>query len=37
MSYVMEQWQALPDYLRSTFWILVVTVTLILSMAFTTL
>src|SRR6187399_271821 len=37
MSYVMEQWQALPDYLRSTFWILVVTVTLILSVAFTTL
>src|SRR6188508_532476 len=37
MSYVMEQWQALPDYLRSTFWILVVTVSLILSVAFTTL
>src|SRR5689334_10833054 len=37
MSYVMEQWHALPDYVRSTFWILVVTVTLILSVAFTTL
>src|SRR6187399_2335727 len=37
MSYVMEQWQALPDYLKSTFWILIVTITLILSVAFTTL
>jgi NADH-quinone oxidoreductase subunit H len=37
MSSLLEQWQALPDYVRSTVWILVVTVTLILSVAFTTL
>jgi NADH-quinone oxidoreductase subunit H len=37
MSYLLQQWQALPDYVRSTVWILVVTVTLILSVAFTTL
>ena len=30
-------WQSLPDYLRSTAWILAVTVALILSVAFTTL
>ncbi len=30
-------WQSLPDYIRSTAWILVVTVVLILSVAFTTL
>ena len=30
-------WEGLPGYLRSTFWILVVTVGLILSVAFTTL
>jgi NADH-quinone oxidoreductase subunit H len=33
----MEFWNSLPVYLRSTFWILVVTVVLILSVAFTTL
>ncbi len=32
-----EIWGALPVYVRSTFWILVVTVVLILSVAFTTL
>jgi NADH-quinone oxidoreductase subunit H len=37
MSSLLEQWQALPDYVRSTVWILVVTITLILSVAFTTL
>src|SRR5690349_3976806 len=37
MKFLMEQWQALPDYVRSTVWILVVTVSLILSVAFTTL
>ena len=37
MSWLMAQWQALPDFVRSTFWILVVTVSLILSVAFTTL
>jgi NADH-quinone oxidoreductase subunit H len=30
-------WASLPDFVRSTFWILVVTVVLILSVAFTTL
>ena len=30
-------WASLPDIVRSTFWILVVTVVLILSVAFTTL
>jgi NADH-quinone oxidoreductase subunit H len=30
-------WQSLPDYVRSTAWILVVTIALILSVAFTTL
>jgi NADH-quinone oxidoreductase subunit H len=34
---LLQQWQALPDYARSTVWILVVTVVLILSVAFTTL
>ena len=34
---VMEFWSGLPDYLRSTFWILVVTIALILSVAFSTL
>ncbi len=34
---VMEFWNGLPDFVRSTFWILVVTITLILSVAFTTL
>ena len=33
----MAFWSGLPDYLRSTFWVLVVTVALILSVAFTTL
>jgi NADH-quinone oxidoreductase subunit H len=33
----MEFWNGLPDFVRSTFWILVVTITLILSVAFTTL
>src|SRR5690349_6663419 len=37
MNFLLEQWQALPDYVRSTVWILVVTVSLILSVAFTTL
>jgi len=37
MSYLLGQWQALPDYVRTTFWILVVTISLILSVAFTTL
>src|SRR6188508_2698410 len=37
MSYVMEQWNTWPDYARSTFWIVGVTVVLILSVAFTTL
>src|SRR5215468_1960107 len=32
-----EFWNSLPDYVRSTIWILVVTVALILSVAFTTL
>ncbi len=33
----MAFWASLPDFVRSTFWILVVTVVLILSVAFTTL
>ena len=33
----MTFWASLPDFMRSTFWILVVTVVLILSVAFTTL
>jgi NADH-quinone oxidoreductase subunit H len=33
----MEFWDSLPAFVRSTFWILVVTVALILSVAFTTL
>ena len=33
----MTFWASLPDFVRSTFWILVVTVALILSVAFTTL
>ena len=33
----MDFWDGLPAYLRSTFWILVVTISLILSVAFTTL
>jgi len=37
VSYLLAQWQALPDFVRSTLWILVVTVCLILSVAFTTL
>jgi len=28
MNFLLEQWQALPDYVRSTVWILVVTVSL---------
>src|SRR4051812_35790289 len=32
-----EFWTSLPDYVRSTVWILIVTVALILSVAFTTL
>jgi NADH-quinone oxidoreductase subunit H len=32
-----EFWNSLPDYVRSTVWILIVTVGLILSVAFTTL
>ena len=34
---VMELWSGLPGYVRSTFWILVVMVAVILSVAFTTL
>ena len=34
---VLEIWSTLPTYVRSTFWILVVTISLILSVAFTTL
>jgi NADH-quinone oxidoreductase subunit H len=37
MNFLLAQWQALPEFVRSTFWILVVTVALILSVAFTTL
>ena len=37
MDFVMTQWNILPVYVRSTFWIVVVTVVLILSVAFTTL
>jgi NADH-quinone oxidoreductase subunit H len=37
VSEVMTFWQSLPVYARSTFWILVVTICLILSVAFTTL
>jgi NADH-quinone oxidoreductase subunit H len=37
MENALEWWASLPDYVRSTVWILVVTVTLILSVAFTTL
>src|SRR5690349_8629181 len=33
----MDFWTSLPDYVRSTAWILIVTVALILSVAFTTL
>src|SRR5215510_8194869 len=34
---LLEFWTSLPDYVRSTVWILIVTVALILSVAFTTL
>src|SRR5689334_20509934 len=34
---LLEVWNSLPDYVRSTVWILIVTVALILSVAFTTL
>ena len=34
---VLTLWASLPDYLRSTIWILIVTVAVILSVAFTTL
>jgi NADH-quinone oxidoreductase subunit H len=37
MNFLLAQWQALPEFVRSTLWILVVTVALILSVAFTTL
>ena len=37
MSGVLEFWATLPAYAQATFWILVVTVALILSVAFTTL
>jgi NADH-quinone oxidoreductase subunit H len=37
MNVLLEQWAALPQYVRDTAWILVVTITLILSVAFTTL
>ena len=34
---ILNTWAVLPSYVRSTFWILVVTVAVILSVAFTTL
>ena len=37
MSGLLELWGTLPSYAQATFWILVVTVALILSVAFTTL
>jgi NADH-quinone oxidoreductase subunit H len=37
MKYLLDQWAALPGYVRDTAWILVVTITLILCVAFTTL
>ena len=37
MADLLAHWDSLPTYLQSTFWILVVTVVLILSVAFTTL
>ena len=37
MNGVLELWGTLPAYAQATFWILVVTVALILSVAFTTL
>jgi NADH-quinone oxidoreductase subunit H len=37
VSYLLGQWQVLPEYVRSTVWILLVTVALILCVAFTTL
>jgi NADH-quinone oxidoreductase subunit H len=37
MKNLLDQWAALPSYVRDTAWILVVTITLILSVAFTTL
>jgi NADH-quinone oxidoreductase subunit H len=37
MKYLLDQWAALPEYVRTTAWILVVTIVLILSVAFTTL
>ena len=36
-EFILNTWGALPSYIRSTFWILVVTVAVILSVAFTTL
>ena len=36
-DFILNTWAALPAYVRSTFWILVVTVVVILSVAFTTL
>jgi NADH-quinone oxidoreductase subunit H len=37
MKYLLDQWATLPSYVRDTAWILVVTITLILCVAFTTL
>jgi NADH-quinone oxidoreductase subunit H len=37
MKYLLDQWSALPSYVRDTAWILVVTISLILCVAFTTL
>ncbi|MCB1623005.1 MAG: NADH-quinone oxidoreductase subunit H, partial [Pseudomonadales bacterium] len=37
MQGLLTTWQSFPAYVRSTFWILVVTVVLILAVAFTTL
>ena len=36
-DFILNTWAVLPSYVRSTFWILVVTVAVILSVAFTTL
>ncbi len=37
MDSLLELWSGLPSYVRSTAWILIVTVAVILSVAFTTL
>ncbi len=37
MTAILDLWAALPDVARSTAWILIVTVAVVLSVAFTTL